>query len=51
MGEAVWRSHQLPHLLPLAIIALAGLLFFVLWLIGRIHRKHHQVEEEVGPTW
>jgi hypothetical protein len=50
VGEAVWRSHLLPQLIPVAIIVLAGLLFFVLWLIGRILHKHEQVEE-VGPSW
>ena len=49
-GEAVWRSHLLPQLIPLAIIALAGLLFLVLWLIGRIHHRHDQVEHSVGTT-
>ena len=44
-GEAVWRSQQLPQLLPLAIFALAGLTIFVVWVIGRIHRKHEQVEQ------
>jgi len=47
IGEALWRSHQLPQLIPLAIFALAGLVFLVVWLIDRIHRKHEQVERNV----
>lgn len=38
VGEALWRSRLLPQLLPLAVFLLAGLLFLVLWLVGR--HKH-----------
>jgi hypothetical protein len=43
VGEAVWRSHLLPQLLPLAIFMLGGLVFLVQWLVGRIHRQHEHV--------
>jgi hypothetical protein len=44
VGEAVWRSHLLPQLIPLALFALAGLVFFVLWLVDRIRHKHQPVK-------
>lgn len=46
VGEALWRSHLLPQLLPLAIIVLAGLLFFSLWLVGKVHPKHEQAGQD-----
>ena len=48
VGEALWRSRLLPQLVPLAIIVFAALLFFALWLIGRIRRKHEQANQEAG---
>jgi hypothetical protein len=50
VGEALWRKHLLPQLLPLAIMVFAGLLFIALWLVGRIYSKHEHAGQ-AGPTW
>jgi hypothetical protein len=51
VGEALWRQRLLPQLVPLAIMVFAGLLFFALWLVGRIHRKHEHAGQDSGLRW
>jgi hypothetical protein len=47
VGEAVWRSHLLPQLVPLAIFMLGGVALFTQWLVVRLHHKR----EQVGTSW